>query len=92
MFYDDPADDYLRKLKLHPLVTLNCMYCPARFTGLDEAHARALLAIHTEGTCQGEVRTDGRSDPARDLPRDPADVPRLTLNPRPGAPPTPGRD
>ena len=100
MHHDDPPEEYIRKAGLThllrprpPIVQLNCPYCPHRVYGLDDTHARELLAIHTEGTCQGEVVTDGRSDPARDPALDLADVPRLTPGEPPaGSPPTPGRD
>lgn len=43
-----------------PLVTLTCPDCPAKVTGQGENHARALLAIHQEGTCQGREEVNGQ--------------------------------
>jgi len=76
--FDDDPETYLAKLRPRQMVSLSCPDCPAVIIGQGEAHARDLLAIHREGTCQGgeEVSGDADSDPAPADP--PADVPRLT--------------
>ena len=54
MFFDDAPRDYLANLRLsRQLVPLPCPQCRVVLTGLSEAHARDVLAIHQEGTCEG---------------------------------------
>lgn len=49
MFYDD---EMLTILRPPPMVRLACPACQHAVYGLSEAHARDLLAIHRDGTCQ----------------------------------------
>lgn len=75
--YDDDLHAYLEKLRPRRMVQLTCPDCPAVVNGLTDEHARALLLIHQEGTCQGrkEVGSDGDDDP--DAPDAPADALRV---------------
>jgi hypothetical protein len=51
--YDGTPEEYLAKLRPRRMVRLPCPDCPHVINGLTGDHARALLAIHQEGTCQG---------------------------------------
>jgi len=93
MHFDDDLNQYLAKLRLPLLVQRFCPDCAAMVVGKGDSHARDLLAIHREGTCQGGegVNRHGDGDPAPADP--PEDDVRLTPpGPRPGLPPKPGRD
>lgn len=50
LVYDDELGDYLARQP--PLVWLTCPGCGKQVHGLSEAHARNLLDIHRDGTCQ----------------------------------------
>jgi hypothetical protein len=55
--YDDDSPEFLAKppatLRPLPLVMLPCPDCQHRVYGQGEKHARELLLIHQEGTCEG---------------------------------------
>ena len=78
MRYDDSVGEYLAKLRDDPpLFTLRCPDCPGTVTAKGENHARLLLAIHQEGTCQGG-RGVSRDDASDSAPDPPADVLQVT--------------
>lgn len=77
MHHDDSLEVYLANLRTAPqLFSLPCPDCQHVVIGKGENHARALLAIHQEGTCQGAKGV------SRDAASDHADVPRLKPPPQ----------
>jgi hypothetical protein len=67
--YEDSLPAFLARLRPGPLfISLTCPDCPHVVVGKGDVHARELLAIHQEGTCQGGkgVDRDGASDPSPD--------------------------